>query len=73
MQSDICTRLRVLRAERNLTQQRVAYETDMAQPSYSAIENGRSNPSMQTLIVLADYFNVSIDYLVGRSEKRSNL
>lgn len=70
MECDIGVRLRILRAERNLTQQRVAYEINMGQPAYNAIENGRSSPSMQTLIILADYFNVSLDYLIGRSSNR---
>jgi transcriptional regulator with XRE-family HTH domain len=68
--SDFLTRLRVLRAERNLTQQDFAREINMSQKSYNAIENGRSQPAMMTLLTIADYYNVSVDFLLGRSDKR---
>lgn len=70
MPSDLRTRLRVLRAEQNITQQKFASAINMGQASYNAIENGRTTPSLQTLLVIADYFNVSMDYLLGRSDKR---
>ena len=69
MPSDLMTRLRVLRAEKVITQQKLAYELNMSYRAYNAIENGRSNPSIQTLIVLADYFGVSVDFLLGRSDR----
>lgn len=70
MPSAFLTRLRVLRAEQNITQVKLASDINMSQKSYNAIENGRATPSLQTLLLIADYFNVSMDYLLGRSDKR---
>ncbi len=52
----------------NLTQCQVAKHLNIAQPSYIRYENGSSEPSIDTLIKLANLFDVSIDYLVGREE-----
>ncbi len=60
-------RLKELRLERNLTQQdlgKILHTTKMA---VSHWEKGHSEPSIAQLIVLSDYFDVSIDYLVGKS------
>ena len=60
-------RLKELRLERNLTQQdlgKILHTTKMA---VSHWEKGHSEPSIAQLIVLSDYFDVSIDYLVGNS------
>lgn len=64
-------RLRVLRAERNITQQKVASDAGMSFKGYNNLESGKSVPSASTLILLADYYDVSLDYLIGRSENRS--
>ena len=50
----------------NLTQRQVANYLKIAQPSYIRYENGTSEPSLENLVKLADYFDVSIDYLLGR-------
>ena len=70
MPSDLLTRLRVLRAEKNMSQQDVARDVGLAQPTYNAIEKGRAVPSLPTLILLADYYHVSLDFIVGRSDLR---
>ena len=51
-----------------LTQREVAKYLSMAQPSYIRYENGTSEPSLETLVKLADLFDVSVDYLLGRVE-----
>lgn len=68
--SELTTRLRVLRAEKNVTQEDLARETGISYRAYNPIENGKAVPSLQTLLMLANYFDVSLDYLVGRSESR---
>ncbi|MBE5753845.1 MAG: helix-turn-helix transcriptional regulator [Clostridiales bacterium] len=52
----------------NLTQRQVAEYLNMAQPSYIRYENGSSQPSLESLVKLADLFDTSIDYLCGREE-----
>lgn len=50
------------------TQREIADYLQIAQPSYIRYENGTSEPSLENLIKLADFFDVSIDYLLGRTE-----
>ena len=50
------------------TQRQIADYLQMAQPSYIRYENGTSEPTLENLVKLADYFDVSVDYLLGRRE-----
>ena len=59
--------LRSIRQSKNKTQ-KVALEIGLSESNYQSFEYGRVKPSFDTLIALADYFNVSIDYLVGRTD-----
>lgn len=59
--------LRRLRINKNLNQADIAKEIEMSVQSYSAYENNRE-PNYDLLIKLADLFDVSTDYLLGRSE-----
>ena len=61
-------RLIELRKLNKLTQREMAEYLQIAQPSYIRYENGSSQPSLETLVKLADYFDVSTDYLLGREE-----
>lgn len=63
-------RLRELRNERGLSQDRLANEMLINIKTLRRYEVGENNPRFAILIELADYFNVSIDYLVGRSDVR---
>ena len=63
-------RLRELRLERNMSQQRLAMELSMTQNTISRHENGEREPGIKELIRIADYFNVSLDYLLERSEQK---
>ncbi|WP_273710482.1 helix-turn-helix domain-containing protein [Leuconostoc mesenteroides] len=63
-------RLRELRKERGLSQDRLANEMSINIKTLRRYEVGENNPRVAILIELADYFNVSIDYLVGRSDVR---
>lgn len=66
--SDIQARLKELRKEKDLTQKQVADETGLSYRGYQNIEYGVKEPTLSRIIALADYFNVSIDYLVGRTD-----
>lgn len=64
----IAQRLKELRTQRGLTQFAVAQGTGIAPTQYQAYEYSRKKPACDNLIVLADFFDVSIDYLVGRTD-----
>lgn len=57
-----------LRKEKGLTQRGLASFLDVTQQCVSEWENDRIEPTMSNLIKLADCFDVSMDYLVGRKE-----
>ena len=57
-----------LRKEKGLTQQGLAYFLDITQQCISEWENDKIEPTMSNLVRLADCFEVSIDFLVGRKE-----
>lgn len=59
-------RLRELREKAGLRQIDVANETGIDQKTLSNYETGKTNPDSYALIKLADFYNVSIDYIVGR-------
>lgn len=59
--------LRRFRKDFNLTQRQVAEAVGMAESAYQRYEQGRREPAYRQLRTLADAFNVSLDYLVGRS------
>lgn len=60
-------RLIDLRQTRNLTQKQVYEAIGMSALGYQRYEYGEREPAYQKLIALANYFNVSLDYLVGRT------
>lgn len=62
-------RLRTLRREAGLTQKQLANKIGITQAAVSEFERGRHAPDVFTLECLADYFKVSTDYLLGRSDK----
>ena len=58
--------LKILRKANNLSQHQVAKVINKTTSAYGYYEVGRNDPDIETLIKLADYFNVSLDYLCGR-------
>ena len=59
--------LRHLRKERKLTQVELQMRTGIGQALLSKYENGERVPPTETLVVLADFYNVSIDYILCRT------
>lgn len=59
--------LKKLRKARKLTQIALQMETGIEQALLSKFENGTRIPPTETLIILADYYGVSIDYILGRT------
>ncbi|MCR5478635.1 MAG: helix-turn-helix transcriptional regulator [Ruminococcus sp.] len=60
--------LRKLRLEKGISQQQLAKEVWVTQQSINKYENHNIEPDVETLIKLADYFNTSVDYLIGHTE-----
>ena len=61
-------RLRELRKQRGISQLKLAMDLNMNQNSISRYETGEREADYQTLIALADYFHVSLDYLLERTD-----
>jgi transcriptional regulator with XRE-family HTH domain len=64
-------RLQELREARQLTQKEVSDATGIPREKISKYESGKITPALDTVIVLADYFAVSIDFLVGASSQET--
>jgi len=65
--------LKTLRAEIGVSQQALADAIGAHQQSVHRYENGDYEPDIQTMNLLADYFDTSIDYLVGRTDIRKKI
>jgi transcriptional regulator with XRE-family HTH domain len=62
-------RLKELRNLRRISQLKLAMDLNMNQNTISRYENLEREADYETLIKIADYFDVSIDYLLGRTDK----
>lgn len=61
-------RIKELRASKGLTQKQLAKESGLSERGVQNYELGERVPTLQAAIALADFFDVSLDYLVGRSD-----
>ena len=59
--------LKALRLSKKLSQQQLALRLDLSQQTIYKYENGITEPDIATLIKLANYFNTSVDYLIGNT------
>ena len=64
-------RLKQIRKSRNVTQSQVSAMLEISTRNYQSFEYGECKPSFDTLIALAEYFDVSLDYLVGRIDENN--
>ena len=64
----VAKRLRELRHSVNLSQARLAKAIGLQQSAINRYENDQTDPSCDTLLRYADYFDVSADYILGRTE-----
>lgn len=60
--------LKKIRKERRLTQLKVAMDLNISREALSHYENGKREPSIDMLIKMSEYFNVSIDFLINGKE-----
>ena len=63
-------RLRDLREDANLSQAKLAKQLDMSQTGYSKYETGENDIPTAILIALAQFYNTSVDYLLGLTNVR---
>ena len=63
-------RLKKLRKERNISQLKLALDLNMNQNTISRYENMEREADYESLIKFADYFDVSLDYLLGRTDNK---
>lgn len=61
-------RIKELRKSRHISQLKMAMDLNMTQNTLSRYETGDREPGINQLIRIADYFHVSMDYLIGRSD-----
>lgn len=61
-------RLKEERLVNGFTQRDMAERLNITQPSYIRYENGKAEPSLENLLKIAEIFDVSVDYLLGRAE-----
>lgn len=64
----ISKRTKELRIKNNLTQKQLSEILKIQPNSVQRIEYGTARPSIDTLVTLANYFDVSLDYLLGRTD-----
>lgn len=63
-------RMKELRKERKLRQEDIAVDLDIAVTTYCRYELGMRDPTLAVLVRMADYYDVTTDYLLGRSDVR---
>ena len=62
--------LKALRKQRGLSQLAVQMQTGIEQALISKYENGERVPPTETLMLLADFYGVSMDYIMGRTDRK---
>lgn len=71
--ADFSTIFKLLRTKSGLSQQELADKLGISKSSVNMYERGERQPNFETLELIADYFNVDIDYLLGRTNKTTLL
>lgn len=66
-------RLKLIRAEAKMKQKDFASQFGLATTTYSGYESGKHEPNIDLLIKIADKYNLSLDYVVGRSNAKEGI
>lgn len=61
-------RIKELRQKKGLSQQKLADKLDISQSAVNSYENGINEPDIRMLVLFSNFFEVSIDYIVGHSD-----
>ncbi|CEP86936.1 helix-turn-helix domain-containing protein [Paraclostridium sordellii] len=68
--SNLSNRLKLLRNEKNVMQKDIANYLNITTSAYGFYEQGKRTPTPEILSALAEYFDVSVDYLIGRVDTK---
>ncbi len=68
--TELSNRLKELKVTRNLLQKDIANALEIPLRTYQRYEYGEQEPIASTLVKMADYFQVSVDYLLGRTDEK---
>ena len=68
--SNLSERMKALRKSRGLKQEEAAELSGISYMSYRRYERGEREPTVSSLWKIADFYGVSVDYLIGRSDER---
>lgn len=66
-------KLKLLRTERELNQEEIADICKVSRQAYSTWERNEYEPSIEAIYLLSEFYNVSVDYLFGKTEIREKL
>ena len=72
LKMEFSERLKELRKKANFTQVEVAEKLGISQPAFASWERGAKKPTQENLVKIAQVLNVSVDYLVGNTENKSD-
>jgi len=64
-------RIREIREDNSLTQQKIADQLNIGQRTYADYESGKTRIPVDNLLILAKYYNVSLDYITGASDVKT--
>ena len=64
--------LKKLRKQKGISQQALADAVGVSQQAVNKYENQNSEPGIDTLIAMANYFDTSVDHLIGKSEEKND-
>ena len=70
MRDILAKRLKACRTDKGCTQNQVAIYCDITEKAYQNYELTTREPKLEILLKIADYFDVSLDYLVGRTDNK---
>ncbi|MBC1316906.1 helix-turn-helix transcriptional regulator [Listeria booriae] len=70
METVIYRNIRAIREDNDITQAQMATYLNISQNTYSQYETGKIEWTANTLVQIADYFDVSVDYLLDRTSKK---
>jgi transcriptional regulator with XRE-family HTH domain len=68
---NISERLKQLRENKGITQEKISSDLNINRATYAHYETGRRQPDLDTVKLLAEYHNCSIDYLLGKTDIRN--
>lgn len=73
MAEEFCARLKLLREDKGVEQQQVSLDLGLSKNACHKWESGKSEPNLKYLEMIADYFDATVDYLLGRTSNKQGV